>query len=60
MKKMNGNKTKYYYYEGSGSGRINIPIALARDLGLKHKGDINIVIKTIDGKKGLFLWKREE
>jgi len=57
---MNGNLTKYYYYKGSGSGRINIPIAIARDLGLEHKDTINIVIKTINGKKGLFLWKRED
>lgn len=42
------------------SGRINIPIALARDLGLEHKDNIIIVIKEIDGQKGLFLWKREE
>lgn len=56
---MNGNITKYYFYEKSGSGRVNIPIALARDLGFEHKDDINIVIQTIDGKKGLFLWKRE-
>ena len=57
---MNGNITKYYYYEKSGSGRVNIPIALARDLGLEHKDDIHIVIQTIDGHKGLFLFKKEE
>ena len=54
---MNGNTTKYYHYEGSGSGRINIPIALARDLGFNHKDEICIVIKTLDDKKGLFLFK---
>ncbi len=57
---MNGNYTKYYYYENSGSGRINIPIAIARDLGFTHKDTIKLVIKEIDGKKGLFLWKKEE
>jgi len=57
---MNGNTTKYYHYEGSGSGRINIPIAIARDLGLEHKDRIKIVTKTINGKKGLFIWKSEK
>ena len=59
LRKMNGNTTKYYYYEKSGSGRINIPIALARDLGFEHKDDIQIVIQTINGQKGLFLFKKE-
>lgn len=57
---MNGNSGKYYHYEGSGSGRINIPIAIARDLGFHHKDDIIMVTKTIDGQKGLFLFKKEE
>ncbi len=57
---MNGNIAKYYYYKGSGSGRVNIPIAIARDLGFKHKEGLCVVTKTIDGQKGLFLWKREK
>lgn len=56
---MNGNIGKYYYYEGSGSGRINIPIAIARDLGFNNKDDVFMVTKTIDGQKGLFLYKKE-
>jgi bifunctional DNA-binding transcriptional regulator/antitoxin component of YhaV-PrlF toxin-antitoxin module len=59
-KKLNGNYTKYYHYEGSGSGRVNIPTAIARDLGLKHKDKVRIVIKTFEGKKGLFISKVEK
>lgn len=57
---MNGNIGKYYYYEGSGSGRLNIPIAIARDLGFNHKDDVFMFTKTIDGQKGLFLFKRKK
>jgi hypothetical protein len=57
---MNGNFTKYYHYEGSGSGRINIPTAIARDLGLTHKDEVKLVIKTINGVKGLFISKIEK
>lgn len=57
---MNGNKAKYYHYNGSGSGRINIPIALARDLGFEHKDDLIISIKNMNGIKGLFLFKEGE
>lgn len=56
---MNGNSTKYYHYEGTGSGRISIPIALARDLGLEHKDELIISIQTIEGKKGLFISRKE-
>lgn len=57
---MNGNIGKYYHYKGTGSGRINIPIAIARDLGFNHKDDIFMVTKTIDDQKGLFLFKKEK
>jgi len=56
---MNGEITKYYKYKTSGSRSITMPIALAKSLNWKHKDDINIIIKTIDGQLGLFLFKKE-
>jgi len=55
-----GQDTKYYYYENSGQSMIRIPISVARTLSWNHKDDINITIKTIDGKIGLFLSKKEK
>lgn len=56
---MNGKTTKYYKFESSGSGRVNIPIALAEALNWEHNIEINIVIQTIKGQTGLFLFKKE-
>ena len=33
---------------------------MKKSLNWGHKNDIGIIIKTIDGKQGLFLWKREK
>ncbi len=57
---MNGKTSKYYHYEKTGSGRITIPISLAKGLGWKHKDDIEIVIKNLNGNLGLFLYKKEK
>lgn len=56
---MNGETTKYYVYAKT-SGRINIPKNVARMLNWDALDEIGIVVKTIDGKQGLFLWKREK
>lgn len=56
---MNGETTKYYVYEST-SGRINIPKNVAKMLNWEHGKEIGMVIKTIDGQTGLFLFKREE
>ncbi|MFX0132069.1 MAG: hypothetical protein ACFFDN_00355 [Candidatus Hodarchaeota archaeon] len=56
---MSGKKTKYYFYEDRGSGSITIPISMAKGLNWNHKDEINILIKTIDGYTGLFLFKKE-
>jgi len=57
---MNGNIAKFYFYEGSGSGRINIPIALARDLGFQNKDNLIISVQIIDGQKGVFIYKKSD
>lgn len=56
---MNGETTKYYVYEST-SGRINIPKNVAKMLNWEHGVEIGIVIKSVEGHQGLFLWKREE
>ena len=56
---MNGETVKYHKYEGS-SGKISIPISVAKSLNWSHKDDLGIIIKLIDGKQGLFIWKREK
>ncbi len=60
IKKMNGKTTKYYKYKHSGSGTITIPISIAEALNWKHKDEVNLVIKNIDGKIGLFMYKKEK
>lgn len=57
---MSGETTKYYKFDKSGSGRITIPISMAKGLNWGHKDEINILIKTINGQIGLFLFKKEE
>ena len=56
---MNGETTKFYQYEKT-SGRINVPVSISKVLNWKHKNSIGMIIKTIDGQTGLFIWKREE
>lgn len=56
---MNGETVKYHKYEGS-SGKISIPTSVAKSLNWGHKDNIGIIIKTIDGQEGLFLFKKEE
>ena len=55
---MNGETVKYHKYEGS-SGKISIPTSIAKSLSWEHKDNIGIIVKTIEGKQGLFLWKKE-
>ena len=55
---MNGETTKFYSYETT-SGRINIPKKVARVLDWNHEDEIGMIIEVVNGKKGLFLFKRE-
>ena len=57
---MNGETTKYYKYETSGSGTLTIPIAIAKALNWNHSDEIQIIFDVKDGKKGIFLFKKEE
>jgi len=57
---MNGESVKYQYYESNKRSFITIPVTLARSLNWNDKDNIGIVIKNIDDKQGLFLFKKEE
>jgi len=54
---MDGETTKYYFYKERGSGNLTIPVRIAKALDWNHKDDITLLIKSIDGKVGLFLTK---
>lgn len=56
---MNGETTKFYQYEKT-SGRINVPVSISKALNWEHKDSMGMIIKTIDGQTGLFIWKREK
>lgn len=62
VSKMNGYTVNYLHYEERKRNIITIPRAIieANNSDWGHKDEIGIVIKTIDGRKGLFLSKREE
>lgn len=53
---MDGYITKYYKYKNT-SGKINISPVIAKLLDWVHGDEIKIIIKTIEGKQGLFLSK---
>ncbi|MBN1800695.1 MAG: hypothetical protein JW891_04270 [Candidatus Lokiarchaeota archaeon] len=55
---MNGETTKFYTYQNT-SGRVNIPLSVAKVLNWNHKDELGIVLKTIEGQTGLFLYKKD-
>jgi len=59
---MNGHKLKYLYYKEGKRSIITIPRAIidVENLNWNHKDIINVVVKTIDGQKGLFFFKAED
>jgi hypothetical protein len=59
---MNGHETKYLFYEERGRSIVTIPRAIieSTNLNWEHKSKIKILLKEIDGQKGLFLWKPEK
>ena len=58
---MNGHIVNYLHYKESKRSIITIPRAIidAENMDWNHKDDIHLVVKTIDGKKGFFLFKNE-
>ncbi len=53
---MNGEKTKFYKYDSSTSANVTIPLGIAKALNWNHKDEINLSIKSFEGKLGLFLF----
>lgn len=59
---MNGYTSKYLFYKSNKNSIITLPrpIIEANNLDWNHKDNIGIIVKTIDGQEGLFLFKRED
>ena len=60
MVKLNGHPTKYLFYESNKKSIVTVPRAIidAANLNWNHQDQINIIVKTIDGQSGLFLFKK--
>ena len=58
--KLNGHPTKYLFYESNKKSVVTIPRAIidAANLNWNHQDQINIIVKTIEGQQGLFLFKK--
>jgi len=57
---MTGEILKYRFYKDTSQSLITIPKAIARSLNWNDKDDIHMVIKTIENKLGVFLFKGSE
>lgn len=59
---MNGHLTRYLFYEKNKKSVVTIPRILieANNLNWNHRDHMYLVVKEIDGQKGLFLFKKEE
>ena len=59
---MNGLETRYLHYEKSGKSEVTIPRKILKPSGFDwQKGDnISLIVKELEGKKGLFLTKEKE
>ena len=54
---MNGKTVKYHFYKKYKQSNITIPVSLAQSLNWKDKDEIKIIIETVNGQIGLFLFK---
>jgi len=57
---MNGEIVKYRFYKDTSQSLITIPKAIAKSLNWNDKDDIHMIIKTIENKLGVFLFKEFE
>jgi hypothetical protein len=57
---MTPKKIKYLYYESTGKSQITIPrvVLESNELDWEHQDEIKLVVKELDGKKGIFLYKK--
>ena len=56
---MNGKTTKYYYNEKNKQSTVTIPVSIAKSLNWENKDEINVLFEVKEGKKGIFLFKKE-
>jgi bifunctional DNA-binding transcriptional regulator/antitoxin component of YhaV-PrlF toxin-antitoxin module len=56
---MDGETVKYRFYKKNSQSLITIPKPIAKSLNWEDKDDIHMVIKNVDDKVGLFLFKEE-
>lgn len=58
---MNGYPVKYLFYESNKKSIVTIPRAIleANNLNWSHGDEIKLLVKTIDGQQGIFLFKKE-
>jgi len=57
---MNGEIVKYRFYKDTSQSLITIPKVIARSLNWNDKDEIHMVVKTIENKLGVFLFKDSE
>ena len=56
---MNGKTTKYYYNEKNKQSTVTIPVSIAKSLNWENKDEINVLFEVKEGKKGIFLFKKD-
>lgn len=58
---MNGYPVKYLFYESNKKSIVTIPRAIleASNLDWNHGDEIKLLVKTIDGQQGIFLFKKK-
>ena len=59
---MDGHLVKYLYYEKTGKSQITLPRKFLDVEGIdwSHNDDLYLSVKTIEGKKGIFVFKKED
>lgn len=59
---MDGHLTKYLYYKKTGKSQITIPRKFMEieEIGWGHNDNLYLVKKTIEGREGIFIFKKEE
>ena len=58
---MDGHLTKYLYYEKTGKSQITIPRRFMEieEIEWIHNDNLYLVKKTIEGKEGIFIFKKK-
>jgi len=59
---MDGHLTKYLFYEKTGKSQITIPRKFLEVEGInwEHNDDLYLITKIIEGRKGIFIIKKED